>query len=239
MVDAKLIEQKAISEAKALEVLAEAERKKGLWVAEVNREQGSVGANVTEQQGMAEAKIVEEKGLAEAKSISAKAEAMKLLDGVGKDHEEYKLRLEQQRQIMIAEIEARRVIAESQTTVLAEALRNAKIDIVGGETKFFDSILNSITRGKSVDRLIDSSNNLSDFKDALLSSGDDALLPRIRRFAEQYGIAADTLRNLTMSALMSRIYNKAGENDKDTLLGIIDSITRMGMSNENAGKLLG
>ena len=101
------------------------------------------------------------------------------------------------------------------------------------------SILNSITRGKSVDRLIDSSNNLSDFKDALLSSGDDALLPRIRRFAEQYGIAADTLRNLTMSALMSRIYNKAGENDKDTLLGIIDSITRMGMSNENAGKLLG
>jgi len=239
MVDAKLIEQKAISEAKALEVLAEAERKKGLWVAEVKREQGSVGANVTEQQGMAEAKIVEEKGLAEAKSISAKAEAMKLLDGVGKDHEEYKLRLEQQRQIMIAEIEARRVIAESQTTVLAEALRNAKIDIVGGETKFFDSILNSITRGKSVDRLIDSSNNLSDFKDALLSSGDDALLPRIRRFAEQYGIAADTLRNLTMSALMSRIYNKAGENDKDTLLGIIDSITRMGMSNENAGKLLG
>ncbi len=239
MVDAKLIEQKAISESKALEVMAEAERKKGLYVAEVNKEQGSVGANITEQQGMAEAKIVQEKGLAEAKSISAKAEAMKLLDGVGKDHEEYKLRLEQQRQITIAEIDARRAIAQAQSTVLAEAMRTAKIDIVGGETKFFDSLLNSVTRGKAVDRLIDSSTNLSDFKGALLSSGDDSLLNRVRRFMEQYGVAANTVQKLSMSALVTRLYNLAGDNDKDALMGIIDSISRMGMSDENAGKLLG
>jgi flotillin len=228
LVDAKLIEQKAFAEAKAIEVLAEADRKKGLAVAEVNKEQGLVGANITEQQG-----------LAEAKSISAKAEAMKLLDGVGKDHEEFKLRLEQQRQIMLAEIDARRIIAESQTTVLGEAMRNAKIDIVGGETKFFDSLLNSISRGKAVDRLIDSSAHLTDFKGALLSSGDDALLPRVRKFIEQYGIAAETVRSLSMSALMSRLYNLAGDSDKDGIIRLIDGITRMGMSDENAGKLLG
>jgi hypothetical protein len=42
-----------------------------------------------------------------------------------------------------------------------------------------------------------------------------------------------------MSALVTRLYNLAGDNDKDALMGIIDSISRMGMSDENAGKLLG
>jgi uncharacterized membrane protein YqiK len=228
VIEAKLIETKAIAESKAIEVLAEADRKKGLAIAEVNKEQGLVGANITEQQG-----------LAEAKSISAKAEAMKLMDGVGKEHEEFKLRLEQQRQIAIAEIDARRAIAQSQAVVLSDALRTAKIDIVGGETKFFDSILNSISRGKSVDRMIDSSTNLTDFKGALLGSGDDALLPRVRKFISEYNIAADTVRSLSMSALMSRLYSMAGDNDKDSLLRLIDGITRMGMSDENAGKLLG
>lgn len=228
MMEAKLIEQKAFAEAKAIEALAEADRKKGLAVAEVTKEQGIVGANITEQQG-----------LAEAKSISAKAEAMKLMDGVGKEHEEFKLRLEQQRQIAIAEIEARRVIAQSQAVVLSDALRNAKIDIVGGETKFFDSVLNSISRGKSVDRFIDNSANLTEFKGAILGSGDDALLPRVRKFVQEYNIAAETVKSLSMSALMSRLYSVAGDNDKDMVLRLIDGITRMGMSDENAGKLLG
>ena len=253
MVEAHLTELKAVAEAKAIEAMAEAERKKGMAVAEVNKEQGGVGALVTEQQGLAEAKVTQEKGsseanvielrmLAEAKGISAKAEAMKLLDGVGKDHEEFKLRLEQQRQIMLAEIEARRAIAEAQANVLGQGLSNARIDIVGGETQFFDSIVNSIGRGKSIDRLIDNSKHLNDLKGAVLGSGDngeDGLLSRIRDFAREYGINADALRNLTMSALMSRLYTQASDADKDPIIRLIDSVVRMGMSDENAGKILG
>jgi hypothetical protein len=56
---------------------------------------------------------------------------------------------------------------------------------------------------------------------------------------EQYGVAANTVQKLSMSALVTRLYNLAGDNDKDALMGIIDSISRMGMSDENAGKLLG
>lgn len=251
LVEARLIEQKAFAEAKAMEALAEAERKKGLAVAEVNKEQGGVGALITEQQGLAEAKVTQEKGsseasvielrmLAEAKGISAKAEAMKLLDGVGKDHEEFKLRLEQQRQIMIAEIDARRAIAEAQAHVLGESMRNARIDIVGGDTQFFNSIIDSIGRGKSIDRLIDNSTHLNDLKGAVLGgNGEDGLLARIRQFAQQYGINAEALRNLSMSALMSRLYSQASDADKDPLIRLIDSISRMGMSDENAGKVLG
>jgi flotillin len=249
MMEARLTEQKAFAEAKALEAMAEAERKKGMAIAEVNKEQGGVGAIVTEQQGLAEAKVTQEKGnseanvielrmLAEAKGISAKAEAMKLLDGVGKDHEEFKLRLDQQRIIMIAEIDARRAIAEAQATVLGQGLSNARIDIVGGETQFFNSIIDSIGRGKSVDRLMDNSVHLNDIKDAILSGGEDGLLAKIREFAKSYGINTEALRDLTMSALMSRLYTKASDTDKDPIIRLIDSITRMGISDENAGKIL-
>lgn len=240
LVEARLIEQKALAEAKAIEAKAEAERKRGLAVAEVNFEQGTADAKVTQEKGSSEANVIELKLTAEAKGISAKAEAMKLLDGVGKDHEEFKLRLQQQKEIMLAEIEARRVIAESQAHVLAESLGNANIDIVGGETKFFDSILGSISQGKSVDRLIGSSTHLQDFKGALLGSGanEGGLLQRVKAFMNEYGITAETARNLSMSALMSRLYTQAAGEDKDALLRLIDSITQMGMSDENAGKLL-
>ena len=249
MMEARLTEQKAFAEAKALEAMAEAERKKGMAIAEVNKEQGGVGAIVTEQQGLAEAKVTKEKGnseanvielrmLAEAKGISAKAEAMKLLDGVGKDHEEFKLRLDQQRIIMIAEIDARRAIAEAQASVLGQGLSNARIDIVGGETQFFNSIIDSIGRGKSVDRLIDNSVHLNDLKGAILSGGEDGLLAKVRDFTKSYGINAEALRNLTMSALMSRLYTQASDADKDPIIRLIDSITRMGISDENAGKIL-
>jgi flotillin len=240
-VEARLIEQKALAEAKAIEAKAEAERKRGLALAEVNFEQGTTDAKVTQEKGTSEANVIELKLTAEAKGISAKAEAMKLLDGVGKEHEEFKLRLEQQKQIMLAEIEARRAIAESQAHVLAESLSNAKIDIVGGETKFFDSILGSISQGKSVDRLIGSSEHLMDFKGALLGSGDGnngGLLQRVKAFMNEYGITAEAARNLSMSALMSRLYTQAAGEDKDALLRLIDSITQLGMSDENAGKLL-
>ena len=176
--------------------------------------------------------------LAEAKGISAKAEAMKLLDGVGKDHEEFKLRLDQQRIIMIAEIDARRAIAEAQASVLGQGLSNARIDIVGGETQFFNSIIDSIGRGKSVDRLIDNSVHLNDLKGAILSGGEDGLLAKVRDFTKSYGINAEALRNLTMSALMSRLYTQASDADKDPIIRLIDSITRMGISDENAGKIL-
>ena len=44
-----------------------------------------------EKKGTAEATVLELKFAAEASGIQKKAEAMKLFDGVGKEHEEFKL----------------------------------------------------------------------------------------------------------------------------------------------------
>ncbi|WP_139902776.1 AAA family ATPase [Clostridium thermarum] len=110
---------------------------------------------VKEKEGTVEAEILRKKFLAEAEGIKEKASSMKALDEVGRGHEEFKLKLEKEKEIELASINIQKDIAAAQATVIQEALRSAKIDIVGGETMFFDKIIGSIAQGKSYDRLID------------------------------------------------------------------------------------
>ena len=111
-----------------------------------------------------------EKFTVDAQGIEQKADAMKKLDGVGKEHEEFKLRLDKDKSIELAQINIQKDIAASQAEVIAEALKAAKIDIVGGETMFFDQIIGSITKGKSVDRLVGNSDVLGTVKDTFFQN---------------------------------------------------------------------
>jgi flotillin len=236
--EANILLKRAEAESSAIQMKAEAERVKGMAEANVTKEKGQVDATITEQKGSAEASVIEQKLNSEAKGIEAKANAMKLLDGVGKDHEEFKLRLDQQKEIKLAEIQAEMGIAASQASIVSAALKQAKIDIVGGETKFFDSIIGAINKGKSIDRLVDNSDNLQALKGAFLGDGDDNLIARVGSFVEHYGISSESVKNLTLSALLSKIYAKAAGDDKDVVMGLIETVSRLGMGGEEAGKLL-
>ena len=132
MAEAQVMEAKAASrekqgdaEASVVEAQAEAEAK-GI------RMKGLAQAEAEEKIGIAEAKVMSEKFTADADGIRQKAEAMKILDGVSKDHEEFKLRLEQEKEIELAHISIQKEIAEAQAQVISEALRAANIEIVGG-----------------------------------------------------------------------------------------------------------
>ena len=125
-------------------------------------------AEATEKQGTAEATVDRLKFEAEAEGINKKAEAMKLFEEAGQEHEEFKLELEKEKAVELAEIDVQRQIAEQQAIVVGEALKSANIDIVGGETQFFDRITNAITTGKAVDRTVDNSRVLGDVKENLL-----------------------------------------------------------------------
>lgn len=234
---ANILKQTAEAEANAIQMKAEAERIKGLAEAEVQKEKGRTEAEVTEQKGLADAKVIEQKLSSEAKGIEAKANAMKLLDGVGKEHEEFKLQLEQRKAIRLAEIQAQMGIAEAHAQVLASALNKANIDIVGGETKFFDSIMGAINKGKSIDRLVDNSQNLQSLKTALLGSGDDNLIARVKGFMDYYGVSSESVKNLSLSAVLSQLYAKANGNDKDVVMNLIETVSRLGMGGEAADEL--
>ncbi len=179
IVEATIIEKKALAEAAGIQAKAEAKR----------------------QDGLAEADVIKEKALADAAGIEEKANAMKKLDGVGKDHEEFKLRLDKELQVDLAEINIQKDIADAQAQVIGDALKAANIDIVGGETMFFDQIIGQITKAKGYDRLVKHSDTVHEVKDAILGSDDvkGNLLEKVKEFADKYGISSEDLKNVTIA----------------------------------------
>jgi len=142
----------AEKETEAKKLLAEAAQAEAAAIGLADAQVKMENAVAIEKEGTAEAKVIELKFAADAKGITEKAQAMKLFDGVGREHEEFKLQLNKEKDVEIQAIDAQRQIAEAQAQMIAESLTNANIDIVGGDNKFFDSIVNSITAGKQVDR---------------------------------------------------------------------------------------
>ena len=203
LIDAEAKKEAAAKEAEARKIIAEAQAKEeaaiGLSEAEVmiakaeaEEIQGTKMAAVIEikaeamrKEGLAEAEVVREKALAEAKGIEEKAEAMKKLDGVGKEHEEFKLQLQKEKEVELAHINIQKDIASAQASVLSEALKTAKIDIVGGETMFFENIVRQVSNSKGFDHLINNSQHALDIKESLMGpDGKGDLAEKIRGLAD-------------------------------------------------------
>ena len=224
--------KKMMAEARTAEYAAE-----GLAEAQVldrkagaTQKYGSAEADVIQRKGEAEAQVAQLKFAAEAEGITRKAEAMKQLDGVGQQHEEFKLRLEKDKAIELAAIDVQRAIAAEQAKVLGEALKSAKIDIVGGDGQFFDRIIHSITAGKQVDRLMGNSENLSDLKRALVPQNGDGhadgedFASRVRGLVGQFGLDSEDIKNLSVAALVGKMM---GMSDDAGLKGQLQELLGM------------
>ncbi len=202
---AKVEEAKAAAIHKRGAADAEAKKLMGLAEAEARQKMGLAEAQATFQMGEAEAKALHATYDAEAAGITEKAESMKLYDQVGREHEEFKLRLALQEKVAVEEIHVKKDIAMSQAQVLASAMESANIDIVGGETRFFDNLINSIIDGKTRSAAIESNQVLSEFKDALLQPGDGNLVKRIKGLIDEVGISSETIKNLSVSTLITTL----------------------------------
>ncbi|MGV3774718.1 MAG: flotillin family protein [Verrucomicrobiales bacterium] len=190
-------------------------------------------AAAVEKQGSAEARILEMKATAEARGITAKADAMKLFDGVGRQHEEFKLRLNKDRDIELAQINIHKDIAANQAHVLAEALKHAKIDIVGGEAQFFDRITKAITLGKSVDRALANSESLTDIKETFFNSDPDYFFSQMKSYVDKFGLTTEDLKNLTVSAALGQMISVTDDSKlKTTLNGLLSQAHRTGMADK-------
>jgi uncharacterized membrane protein YqiK len=170
-------------------------------------------AEAVEKLGRAEAVVIREKALAgadalrdklksEAEGLTEKAAAMAALSDETRAHEEYRLRLEAEKDIRLAGIEAQREVAERQASVLATGLEQADIDIVGGDTVFFDKLMGSIALGKGVDNFVEHSDVTRTLAGPWLSGS--------RNFADDVAgllgsMSTDDLKNLSATALITKL----------------------------------
>ena len=74
-----------------------------------------------------------------------------------REHEEFRLRLENDRAIALKQIDARVAMAEHQSKVMSEAMGNADIKIVGGDGQFFDRFVKAVSLGNAIDGVLDNS----------------------------------------------------------------------------------
>ncbi len=196
-------------------------------------------ADAVQKLGLAEADVMHQKFSAEARGIEEKAEAMKLFDGVGREHEEFKLRLNKDKDIEIAAISAQEEIAKSQADIVGKALQTARIDIVGGETEFFDKIVDSVKAGKAVDRWVYNSDVLSDVKNTFFngeSNGD--FRSSLRKFTDHFGMSFEDVKDMTVTALLAKFMLQADDDATTSALKRLQRVVQSaGVSDKKVASL--
>ncbi|MDX2225792.1 MAG: SPFH domain-containing protein [Verrucomicrobiae bacterium] len=190
-------------------------------LAEVNIMEAKSAA--LEKQGTAEARVLDLKFKAEADGITRKAEAMKLLHEAGKEHEEFKLELATQKDIALARIAVQKDIASSQALVVGEALKNTRVDIVGGETEFFDRIVGSITAGKALDRMVDNSRTLTTVRNTFFKGDADTFRQEVRKLVDSFGFSPEELKNLSITAALTQM---AADSEEAPLKSLVKKLQR-------------
>ncbi|MFI1293218.1 SPFH domain-containing protein [Streptomyces sp. NPDC020792] len=217
--EAEVIEKAGRAEAEALQAkaLAEAQGTEARLRAE---------AEGAQAKALAEAAAIGEKLKAEAAGLTEKAAAMAALDEASREHEEYRLRLQAEKEIRLAGLEAQRQVAEAQATVIATGLEHADIDIVGGESVFFDRLMSAISFGKGVDGFVENSRTAQALAGPWLD-GSSNFTDDLARILGRINSA--DVKNLTVSALLMKMMQSGGTN-AGQLQQLLDRAGELGLA---------
>lgn len=220
LVIAENTRRKALAEAAGREAEAAAIEKTGLAEAAGLREK--LLAEVTAKD--AEAGVLEKRMLAEASGLTAKATAMQALHGDAREHEEFRIRIENERQIALEQIKARVQMTEHQAKVMAEAMANADIKIVGGDGQFFDRFVKAVSIGTSIDGVVDSSAVIK----GLTNGNGSKLLDDVKAMAR----AATGAGTTTISNLLGNLMIKADDSTKRKLAALLEQAKQLGVDDD-------
>lgn len=214
---------------------AEVIEKAGRAEAEATEARMRAEAEGARAQALAEADAIGEKLKAEAAGLTEKAAAMAALDEASRTHEEYRLRLAAEKDIRLAGLDVQRQVAEAQATVLATGLENADINIVGGESVFFDRLVGAISLGKGVDGFVQHSETAQ----ALAGPWLDGTASFTDDLSRALGsVSTADVRDLTVSALLMKLM-KTGGADSQALRQLLDTAGELGVADTSLAALNG
>ena len=238
VIDADAKRDAAEREMQSTKMLAEAKTADSAAVGLGEAQVEEAKADALKKTGTAEADVLLKKFSSEAQGIQEKADAMKLFDSVGKEHEEFKLLLNKDKEIEIAAIDAQTDIAEAQSQLVGEALKSARIDIVGGETEFFDKIVNSVKGGKAVDRFVNNSEVATDIKNTFFNGNPEYFRDKVQQLTEEFSLSTDDIKDLSIAALITKMLGLAGSDQQRSQLGWLQQMAgSIGLSDERVATL--
>ena len=180
-------------------------------------------AEAIERRGQAEAEAVRQHFQAEADGLKSKFAAMASMDEKTRSHEEYRLRVDTAHNETMAAIQASREAAELNAGVFADAVKQANIDIVGGDGEFFQRFMQALAVGKSIDGAINKSDLLkTTFTDHL--EGKANLLDDVKQVAANLG--SDDLQNLSVAAFLNKLMAHGSGEDKSKVRALLEQLSQ-------------
>ncbi|MFR9778867.1 flotillin family protein [Micromonospora sp. MS34] len=203
--------------------------------AEAIEKVGRAEAAVEREKALVTAEAVREKLKGEAEGLTEKAAAMAALDDATREHEEYRLRLELEKDVRMAGLDVQRQVAEAQAKVVSTGLEKANIDIVGGDSVFFDRLLNSISLGKSVDGFVAHSDVARGIAQPWLD-GRASFTDDLTRVLGSFNTA--DVQNLTLSAFLLQQMRADGA-DRGKLEELLKAARKLGLAEAPVAALTG
>jgi hypothetical protein len=198
--------------------------------ADAHERQGEAEAKTLELKLTAEAKGIEEKAMAEATGLREKQDVLNAMSEQAREFETFGLRLNQERELTLAKLDNSVDLAEKQAGVLATALSEANINIMGGDGEFLRQFMSSITVGKSIDGLVNESDTVKTlFKDHL--NGDRNIMDDLGGVLAGANQTSETMKNFNMSKLLSTLNNA-----DDAQKGVLASLLNLGSQNASDKK---
>jgi len=223
LVEAQVTQAQAEAEASGLRARMEAEAKGKEKIGQAEALVRTADAEALAKVGDAEAHNIDVKFSAEARGLREKFEAMKAMSQETREHEEYRMRLERAHLETLKHIEAQQIIAKEQAEVLAVALKNAKIDIVGGQGDYFDSFVRALSVGKGIDAAVNKSDTLQvAFKEQL--AGERDIVQDAKELLGAAGQSAGELQNLSVSALIAKVMQSGTDSQKQALQQLVQGL---------------
>jgi uncharacterized membrane protein YqiK len=196
-----------LADARVMEAQALAKEKEGM--ADVRVKEAM--ADAIEKSGVAEAEVMAKKAEAEAEGMTKKFAAMATMSPEQQAHEEFRMRLDKQHEQILKSIDTNVDIAQQQAIVLAEALKQANIDIVGGDTAYFDSFVKSLSVGKSIDGTIGKSETLGTAF-APHFNGEASFVEDAKDLVSGFGGASGNAKDTAITALVAKFLKESGDN---------------------------
>jgi uncharacterized membrane protein YqiK len=191
-------------------------------------------ATAAARRGEGDGQALEAKLKGEAAGLRDKAEAMKQLEGVGKEYDLAVRNIDANTQVRLASVEAQRVTAIKHSEAMSSALQTANVSIVGGADMFVDRIMSASSMGQSINAFSEASPAAANIA-APYVSGDKDLVALIAGAVG--GLGASGIANLSLARVLSLAADRMGGDEADKLRAAVGSLESQGLGDINVGKL--
>lgn len=218
---AAAIEQTGLAQVRVQEAQADATLKRG-----------GADAEVARLTGEAEGAAMEARLRGEAAGLTEKAEAMKQLEGVGKEYDLAVRNIDADVQVRTASIDAQKEAAIAQAAALGNALSTADINIVGGTDMFVDRILGATAMGKAVGGFADSSDATRAIAAPYLNGDRDLIETLAGAVGGSQGLA-----NLSLARFLGVLADKVGGDEGALLSELVTSLKDRGLDTISLNQL--